>query len=368
MFDDLEEESRQRKERISKLVDGLQTRGPPVKEAAKVAAPPRRDHPLRAERKVAEDEPPAPSTRPSRIAVQQQQQHQQRAQTAAPKQTLPPAPRSPVKERVSSLLTQRGIEERAKERRERAAALQQAAESRVRKQKHDEKTKATSKLLEEETRLLQYQMEHKLQLESLKEEARRKEGLEHETREKRQRAVAFHQKQLLIRCGFAPMLHLVEMSRNNWMAAVNFADDVLLQQAWVAFYGYCANKKRDRVRKEYRQASLAVSHYKHKLVGSVFRRWSLHKKMLRAKAKAVTGHFSRFTANRRAWRAWRDALEKSRRQTVAKLRAAKPRGDLCVLKHCFRRWSEFLRERLLEVEVDARVDFKWNVVRGWLDA
>jgi hypothetical protein len=278
---------------------------------------------------------------------------------------IPPTPRSPAKDRVSSTLIQQGIEERAKQRKERALELQRAAENRARKLKNDEKMQQAGKILEEEAKLLQYQLDHKLQLNALKENAQREEKEMLEMKDKRKKAIAFNRKQILIRCAFVPMLRLVEVARNNWFTAVNFCDDYLLQQAWMALYGYCANIKKERIRKEFRQGSLATSHYKHKLLSALFKRWSLYRKMLRAKAVAVTGHFSRFTANRRAWRAWRDALEKSRRQTVAKIRAAKPIGDLCVLKHCFRRWTHFLKERLVEVEVDARTDLKWDQVKSW---
>ena len=356
--EDLEAESRVRKERISKLFDGLQAAKQQV--SAKAVA-----ERLRV--------PPAPPVAPeaaaaaSQAQAHAQAQAQSRARARSPVRRLPPAPRSPVKERVASaLLQQCQIEERAKQRRERAAVLQREAEGRVRKQKEDEHRFKQSKVLEEEVKLRQYQMEHKLQVSALKDAATTQAEEQSLLKEKRFRADAFRRKQLLIRCGFAPMLRLLEIARNQWFTAINFNDDSLLQQAWVALYGFCANKKKERIRKEYRQASLAVSHYKFKLVQSVFRRWSLHRRMLRAKAVAVTGHFSRFTANRRAWRAWRSALEKSRRQTVVNLRMAKPKGDLCVLKHCFGRWSEYMRERLLEVEVNARADLKWGQIQALL--
>jgi len=345
-LEEVEEASRLRKERIAKLVQTLKEEKPQL-------PPPR---PLK----------PAAARQPASTLVSAQVS----VKAVAPKSALPPAPRSPVKDRVSSTLLQReratagiprvDLEERAKIRRERAALLQREAENRVRKQKTDEKCQQDDRKRVEEAKFAQFQQEHKQHVMAQKENAAHKEAAEAELRQKWKIAVAFYNKQLLIRRGIAPLMRLVEISRNNWFTAANFSDDFLLQQSWVALYGYCANRKKERIRKEFRQASLAMSHYKSNLLQSIFRRWSLHRKMLRAKAIAVTGHFSRFTANRRAWRAWRDALEKRRRQAVTKMRLAKPLGDRCVCRHSFGRWLEFLKDRLVEVEVDYRAASTWQ--------
>jgi len=345
-LEEVEEASRLRKERIAKLVQNLKEEKP---------QPPSR--PLN----------PAGATAARQPLVSAQVS----VKAVAPKSSLPPAPRSPVKDRVSSALLQRAttgaprvdLEERAKIRRDRAALLQREAENRVRKQKSDEKRQQDDKKRVEEAKFVQFQQEHKQHVLAQKENSLHKDAAEAELKQKWKSAVAFYNKQLLIRRGLAPLMRLVEISRNNWFTAVNFSDDFLLQQSWVALYGYCANRKKERIRKEYRQASMAMSHYKSNLLQSIFRRWSLHRKMLRAKAIAVTGHFSRFTANRRAWRAWRDALEKRRRQVVTKMRLAKPLGDRCVYRHSFGRWLEFLKERLVEVEVDYRAASTWQRIQ-----
>lgn len=371
---DLEEESRARKERIAQLVGKLKASESSSKAAASSPStlPQKNDHKTEVP-PVARATVSASSARKKNVLAKIAELSLKTADEVKPKRrsdettapVLPPAPRSPVKDRVSSTLLQHSMEERAKQRRERTAALQKESENRVQKARMDAKRQVDDKQLLEEAKLLRYQAERRLHLASAKESSQLKD--QQEMKEKKHRAVAFYSKQLLIRRGLAPLLRLIESARNNWFTAVNFYDDVLLQQAWVALYGFCANKKKERIRKDYRQASLALSHYKSALVRQVFKRWSLHRRMLRAKAVAVTGHFSRFTTNRRAWRAWRDALEKSRRQTVQKLRLAKPQGDRCLLKHCFTRWGEFMRERLLEVEVNARSDYTWAKVKTWLE-
>lgn len=269
-----------------------------------------------------------------------------------------------AKDRVSSALLQQSMEERAKIRREKVAMLQRDAESRVKRRSQDEKRRNDEKVQFEEDQLLSYQLEYKRQLALKKENSQQKDI--QEMKELRAKAQSFFERQLLVRCGLAPFLRLVDMTRTNWITAMDFYDDSLLQSAWVALYSFCAMQKRDRMRKEQRQASLATSHYKSSLLHSNFRRWTLYRRMLKAKATAVTGHFSRFTTSRRAWRAWRGALERSRRQQATKLKAAKPLGDRCIMRHCFIRWSAFVTECRLEVEVEARSDYTWSKVQNWL--
>lgn len=271
-----------------------------------------------------------------------------------------------AKDRVSSALVQQGIEERAKIRREKAAELQRAAESRVKKRSQDEKRRHDDRAYLEEQQLLSYQLEYKRQAVLKKEGAQQRDLDEMHMQTLRARAKTFYEQQLLVRCGLAPLLQLVDAARTNWIKAMDFYDDSLVQAAWVALYGFCATQKRDRLRRDHRQAALATSHYKRTLIYSNFRRWALHRRMLKAKATAVTGHFSRFTVGRRAWRAWRIALEQSRRQQAMRFKLARPIGDRCTMRHCFIKWTAFMAERRLEAEVEARSDFTWSKVQNWL--
>jgi len=111
---------------------------------------------------------------------------------------------------------------------------------------------------------------------------------------------------------------------------------------------------------------MAGAHYRRNLIRHCFGQMKLFRKMLRAKARAVTGHFSRFTVNRRAWGAWRVAVERSRRDYVAKARMVKPKGDRCVKRHAWQRWFQYHTEQLLDREVSNRADLTWAKVQGWM--
>ena len=158
----------------------------------------------------------------------------------------------------------------------------------------------------------------------------------------------------------------MQSRRIDWVKAMDFRDDTLLQLAWIALYGYCMNLRTERARREYRQGAMAKAHYLRNLLRCHFHRLKLHRKMLRAKATAVTGHFSRFTVGRRALGAWRIALERERRRAVQALRHVQPRGDASVKRYYFRRWQTRHTDWLLEKEVDSRAASQWAKVQGWL--
>jgi hypothetical protein len=86
---------------------------------------------------------------------------------------------------------------------------------------------------------------------------------------------------------------LVAICRVDIAKADNFRADRLLQSAWSAFFGYIVARRTERFRRESRQTALAVAHYRRKLLTFVWRTMRLHHKMLSAKSKALTGHFSR---------------------------------------------------------------------------
>jgi hypothetical protein len=88
--------------------------------------------------------------------------------------------------------------------------------------------------------------------------------------------------------------------------------------------------------------------------------------MTKAKAKAVTGHFSRYTVNRRAFGAWRLALERVRREETQALRAVVPRGRRAFQRYYWLKWLEYHRDALVEREIANRADLTWKKVQGWI--
>jgi hypothetical protein len=180
-------------------------------------------------------------------------------------------------------------------------------------------------------------------------------------------AIEHRTKSLLIQRGLGPWRRLVQDRRIAWVKAMDFREDTLLQQSWIALYGYCMALRTEKARRDYRQTATSVSHYKRSLMREHFRRWSLHRRLLKAKANAVTGHFSRFAVHRRAFGAWRISLERERRRMVQALRSVKPRGDRSIKRHFWRKWLEMHTEFLLEREVASRAESQWARVQSWLD-
>lgn len=95
-------------------------------------------------------------------------------------------------------------------------------------------------------------------------------------------------------------------------------------------------------------------------------RWSLRRRLLKAKAKAVTGHFSKFTNVRRAFGAWTIAIEKQRRLEVHRIRAMVPRGNRSMLRYYWHKWSLFHEDALFEKEVARRTDSMMAKVSSYL--
>jgi len=258
------------------------------------------------------------------------------------------------------------LEERIRARKEKIALLQKQAVSRVQNRNKEHERLVKEKEQKEAEALVKLQEDHRAQLESAKAEAQKTKEQIGELKRKIKAAEKCYRNHLVISVGWKGFLALIEHTRLNWAKAVNYFDDSLLQATWIAFYGYCMMQKQERMRKEARQSSMALAHYRRKLVRSTWRRWILHRRMLRAKAVAVTGHFSRFTCSRRAFGAWRIALERSRRRQVQQLRAVQPRGNRCILRFFWARWMAFFQEALVEREVKNRTDLQWSRVQSWL--
>lgn len=180
------------------------------------------------------------------------------------------------------------------------------------------------------------------------------------------RVKKFRLSQLLIKYGFAPWQRLVAEARINEDKADEYRDDRLLSQHFMALRGYFLSVKKERVRIEHAQSHMAAAHVKRGLIRRHWRHWQLYRRMLRAKAVAVTGEFSRFSAIKRTWRIWRVALERSRRHEMMALRLHSAKGDRCVLNHCFQRWSEYMEGVHLRREVESRTEQTWQKIQSWL--
>jgi len=194
---------------------------------------------------------------------------------------------------------------------------------------------------------------------------RRKEQSTVQLREMLDKARVFRHSQLLI-SGLAPWQQLMEQSRLENIKALTFRRDRLLQAAWSDFLGSVVALRTERFRLQGRATATACAHYRRRLLRQVWRLLRLHHKVLKAKARAVTGHFSRFTLVRRAFGGWRITLERALRRQARAMRQVCPRGDLSQVRFYWARWAAFHAGALEEREIGRRSSQKWAAVQGWL--
>jgi len=258
------------------------------------------------------------------------------------------------------------LEMRAIERKKRVVELRKQAEERVAKRQKEEETIKSSKLQVEEESLNKMREERRIKLEKEKASSARTKEMLVESQRKLENSIKFYNTQLIMRLGFSPWCRLLEIKKMNTLKAANFRDDYLLQSSWIAFYGYVMMLKNERVRREYRASAYAVAHFRRFLLKKTWKGWSLYRKLLKAKAKAVTGHFSRYSVVHRAYKAWRLTLERVRRKTILQLRAVEPRGNKCTMKFYWNKWYELLQQSLIDREINNRADLTWNKVQKWL--
>jgi len=273
---------------------------------------------------------------------------------------------SNITEKPKTYPSKEELEMRAVERRKKALELRKQAEERVAKRQKEEEIMKSSKLQVEEEIVDKIREERRNKIEKEKALSVRNKEIQLELQRKLETAIKFHNTQLIMRVGFVPWCRLVELKKMNLLKAANFREDYLLQSSWIAFYGYVMMLKNERVRKEYKANAFAVAHFRRNLLKKTWKCWSLYRKLLRAKAKAVTGHFSRYCIVRRAYKAWRLTLERLRRKQILKLRSVEPRGNKCTMKFYWNRWYEYLQQSLVEREINNRADLTWNKIQKWL--
>ena len=169
------------------------------------------------------------------------------------------------------------------------------------------------------------------------------------------------------RFGLGPWRFLMELARLNTGKAVSFAADRLKQWAWHCLLGYHRAHRADRARREYRLSLQATAHYRNKLLRSVYRQWSLLRRVLRAKAKAVTGHFSRYTLVRRSMKAWKVAYQRSLTNTAYLMHTiGSPHFNRSLTRRVWNMWRRFHEEMQFDREAQQRANSKWTRMQGYL--
>ncbi len=305
---------------------------------------------------LAKSEPTSANLRNRKLESKESFNSHQQKTTSGPRKTA-----------ENTLLSQDDIDRRAQERRQRQAELSAGVRNRLAKTRQAEEHRAQEEKNMEDQRFELQQDEYRRNMLTNKNTIDERARQEAELRRKLKLALEHRSKSLIIRWGFGPWQRLMVEDRLKWARAMNYYDDSLLQQSWIALYGYCMSVRTERARREYRQSSMAVVHYRRGLIQEMWQRWKLNKRLIRAKAKAVTGHFSRFTVNRRAFGAWRVALERQRRWEVQRTRDVLPLGQRAVKRYFWGRWLMYYREALVEREISSRSNLTWQKVQSWLD-
>jgi len=181
------------------------------------------------------------------------------------------------------------------------------------------------------------------------------------------RAVAHRRRQLLISRGLSPWLQLLNAARVAKEKAELFRADTLVQRylgAWKAMFA-ASQLQRHKVRQ--RMNMLASTYYNRQLLRFVWKRWKLYRKLLKAKARTVSGEFSRFALRRRGFLTWKVAYDRQIRRRATILRTiALPHARLVIGRYYMSRWRTFVVESKFDRDVQLRTDLTWNKVQGWL--
>lgn len=74
----------------------------------------------------------------------------------------------------------------------------------------------------------------------------------------------------------------------------------------------------------------------------------------------------RYTLNKRAFGAWKIALQRKLRRQLVKIREVERRIKPLRLKSVFSKWREFVHSSQLEREVERRTRTTWSKVQSWL--
>lgn len=251
-------------------------------------------------------------------------------------------------------------------RKERLAVLQQRAMDRVRHRQQAEQENALEKKRLEDLEADRLLQEGKLKKAEIKAKTVQSKQQLDELRGKLSIADNFRRRTLLINRGLAPWRRLILRRQRMYDNAVAFYRDHILSRYWNNLLAYHTAAKTERIRREYRQSAMAVVHYRRRFLRQHWWHWQLHRRLIKTRASAATGHFSRFTLPRRCFTAWRLAYQRSLRQTAMKIQQVQPRGDVIVKRFYWQRWMQYLKSKRVEHELDFRSEMKWQAVQSWL--
>lgn len=263
------------------------------------------------------------------------------------------------------------FETRAQERRLKLLDLHKQAEGRVRSkavEEDEQRRQRDLRDMREAASHLEVSRKAREDAKAMQHSVRaRVEQEREELKAKGDRAVSFRRKQLLIQRGWSPWIELMELSMINHAKARSFFNDCIVRRCWLSLMSYWKMVKLERYRLEQRVTMLASAHYKRQLTRRMYRHWKLTHKMVKAKAKAVSGHFSGFAHCKRAMHGWKVAFERSKRRAAHMLYKAVPIGNRCVMSYCWGRWQRYLEGRRFDREVECRADSTWMALQNYIN-
>ena len=252
---------------------------------------------------------------------------------------------------------------RKNELRERAKAImtQRKLEDEMRRRRREEREEKEVERIKEERRLAR----EALNTEE-KQKLRQQELAVVRMREKTTKAKKFYNMQLMVKYGIAPLRILLENSALNMSKADVFYADFLIKKYWCLLYGYTSSLKASRLRKEQRLLATATAHFSDVLLYRTMRQWKMRRKMLRAKAIAVSGQSNIFLKMKRGMNAWKVAYNREIRLYEKKLRDVSRRGNNCAMKYYWNIWNEHVMDERLEREIRVRSKHTWDKVRSFM--
>lgn len=267
--------------------------------------------------------------------------------------------------------------EREKERKQKMQALRTATLQRVHARQHEAEEQDRRRAEKEAAEAEQQRKARKEELARLKERRERQlkaaksdNGGDTDPQVSAARlklAKAHYRKQLLINLGLSPWMQLVNAHRLNVDKAENFYADGLMQRYYGIWKNVLINSRLERRKISDRMNMLAVSYYRRQLMRFVWKKWKLYRKLLKAKALAIGGQFSRHALRRRGFLSWKIAYDRRVRSLAMKMQTiAIPHCRVVLRRYYISRWKDFVRQAKFERDVQLRTDLTWSKVQGWL--
>mmetsp|Transcript_23403 Transcript_23403/g.21288 ORF Transcript_23403/g.21288 Transcript_23403/m.21288 type:complete len:223 (+) Transcript_23403:31-699(+) len=187
------------------------------------------------------------------------------------------------------------------------------------------------------------------------------------TQIKLNRAIRHYNKQLIIKCGLAPWLKLMDISRLNRLKAVQHFDYKLIKNLFGFWYDYVILLKRERIRHEQRLSIKATNYYRYQLTKRIWIYWAKYRKQLRSKAKFLSKYHSYNLILRYSLKAWKLSYQRELIHHNNKLNQIIPRGRVAIKRFYWRIWLTYIENVHIEKEANYRTNKAWSKLKDWIN-